>query len=113
MFSFIACFTTSSPGSDIPGVPASVINPIFLPSFNKFINVSVLVSGVGIIEGEIVFDFPNTLYVEKGLSVNDKGEILFVGGSGTSKNEHLYKYAEGTVTLVDDSLKTCDFINIE
>lgn len=61
----------------------------------------------------LVFDFPNTLYVEKGLSVNDKGEILFVGGSGTSKNEHLYKYAEGTVTLVDDSLKTCDFINIE
>ena len=61
----------------------------------------------------LVFDFPNTLYVEKGLSVNDKGEILFVGGSGTSKNEHLYKYAEGTVTLVDDSLKTRDFINIE
>ena len=61
----------------------------------------------------LVFDFPNALHVEKGLSVNDNGEILFVGGDGRSKNEHLYKYAEGTVTLVDDSLKTCDFINID
>ena len=25
------CFTNSSPGSDIPGVPASVINAIFTP----------------------------------------------------------------------------------
>ena len=34
----IACFTISSPGSDIPGVPASEINAIFSPSFNLSIN---------------------------------------------------------------------------
>ena len=31
---FIACLTISSPGSEIPGVPASETNAIFCPSNN-------------------------------------------------------------------------------
>ena len=41
---FIHCFTISSPGSDIPGVPASVINAIFLLSNNFSINNSLFIS---------------------------------------------------------------------
>ena len=33
----IACFIKSSPGSDIPGIPASLIKAIFSPSNNLFI----------------------------------------------------------------------------
>ena len=36
----IAFFTISSPGSDIPGVPASVTRAIFSPFFNLSINTS-------------------------------------------------------------------------
>ena len=60
----------------------------------------------------LLFDFPNILYAEKGLSVNENGEILFVGSSGNNKDEHLYKYYDNSVVLVCDTIKSCNFINI-
>ena len=36
----IASFTISSPGSEIPGVPASYTSAIFFPSIILFINIS-------------------------------------------------------------------------
>ena len=46
IFSSIAFFITSSPGSQIPGVPASDTNAIFSPLFNFSINLSLLVSSL-------------------------------------------------------------------
>ena len=47
---FISCsihfFITISPGSHIPGVPASETNAIFFPSFNSFINSSDFISSL-------------------------------------------------------------------
>ena len=60
----------------------------------------------------LIFDFPNILYVDKGLSVNEDGEILFIGSAGEDKKEYIYKYSDGTVTLVDKDIDTCNFINI-
>ena len=60
----------------------------------------------------LIFDFPNILYVDKGLSVNEDGEILFIGSAGEDKKEYIYKYSDGTVTLVDEDIDTCNFINI-
>lgn len=60
----------------------------------------------------LLFDFPNKLYVEKGLSVNENGEILFVGSSGKSSDQHVYKYSDNSVVLVCDTIKSCNFINI-
>ena len=42
IFSFIASFTITSPGSEIPGVPASDTRAIVLPLFIRFINSSIL-----------------------------------------------------------------------
>ncbi|WP_300888241.1 hypothetical protein [uncultured Clostridium sp.] len=60
----------------------------------------------------LIFDFPNVVYAEKGLSVNENGEILFVGSTSSGQSEHLYKYSNGTVILVNDNIKNCNFIDI-
>ena len=52
------------------------------------------------------------LYAEKGLSVNEAGEILFVGSNSNGQSEHVYKYSDGTVVLVSDDITNCNFINI-
>ena len=46
IFSSIAFFAITSPGSEIPGVPASETTAIFLPSFNLFIKKSSLSSSL-------------------------------------------------------------------
>lgn len=60
----------------------------------------------------LVFDFPSVLYGEKGLSVNESGEILFVGSASNGQSEHVYKYSDGSVVLVSDNITNCNFINI-
>lgn len=60
----------------------------------------------------LIFDFPNVVYAEKGLSVNENGEILFVGSTSSGQSEHLYKYSNGTVILVNDNIKNCNFIDV-
>ena len=60
----------------------------------------------------LVFDFPSVLYAEKGLSVNEAGEILFVGSVSNEKKEHVYKYSDGSVVLVSNYITNCNFINI-
>ena len=46
IFSCIHFFITISPGSHIPGVPASETNAIFFPFFNSFINSSDFISSL-------------------------------------------------------------------
>ena len=60
----------------------------------------------------LLFDFPSKIYAEKGLSVNEKGEILFVGNNGSNNEQHIYKYSDNSVILVCDTIKNCNFINI-
>lgn len=60
----------------------------------------------------LLFDFPSVLYAEKGLSVNEAGEILFVGSASNGQPEHVYKYSDGAVDLVSDDITNCNFINI-
>ena len=49
---------------------------------------------------------------QKGLSVNEAGEILFVGSNSNGQSEHVYKYSDGSVVLVSDDITNCNFINI-
>lgn len=60
----------------------------------------------------LLFDFPNVLYAEKGLSVTEADEILFVGSASNEKKEHVYKYSDGSVVLVSNDITNCNFINI-
>lgn len=89
----------------------SINNKLYLLGKIKNNNYSIYELDNGVIK-RLLFDFPNVLYAEKGLSVNEAGEILFVGSSSNEKSEHVYKYSDGSVILVSDDIKNCNFINI-
>lgn len=89
----------------------SIDGKIYLLGRVKNNNYSIYEIDNGIIK-RLLFDFPSVLYAEKGLSVNEAGEILFVGSTGNNQSQNIYKYSNGSVALVLDTLKSCDFINI-
>lgn len=89
----------------------SVNNKLYLLGRVKNNNYSIYELDNGKIR-RLIFDFPSVVYAEKGLSVNEEGEILFMGSTPSGQSEYLYKYSNGTVTLVNDSIKNCNFIDI-
>jgi len=50
----------------------------------------------------LVFDFPNVVKTEKGLTIDENGNILFVGSNvGNSNEEQIYTYTQdGSITSV-------------
>ena len=89
----------------------SVNDKLYLLGKVKNNNYSIYEFDNGVIK-RLVFDFPSVLYAEKGLSVNEAGEILFVGSVSNEKKEHVYKYSDGSVALVSNDITNCNFINI-
>ena len=89
----------------------SVNDKLYLLGKVKNNNYSIYEFNNGVIK-RLVFDFPSVLYAEKGLSVNEAGEILFVGSVSNEKKEHVYKYSDGSVALVSNYITNCNFINI-
>ncbi|MDU2122061.1 MAG: hypothetical protein E7E64_05940 [Clostridium celatum] len=89
----------------------SVNDKLYLLGKVKNNNYSIYEFDNGVIK-RLVFDFPSVLYAEKGLSVNESNEILFVGSSSNEKKEHVYKYSDGSVALVSNDITNCNFINI-
>lgn len=89
----------------------SVNDKLYLLGKVKNNNYSIYEFDNGVIK-RLVFDFPSVLYAEKGLSVNEAGEILFVGNVSNEKKEHVYKYSDGSVALVSNYITNCNFINI-
>lgn len=53
----------------------------------------------------LIYDFPSIVKSEKGLSVDENGNILFIGSkSGLSSEEQIYQYSsDGTVSLVENT----------
>ncbi len=53
----------------------------------------------------LVYDFPATVNVEKGLSLDDNGDVLFIGSKdGGTSEEQIYKYSsDGTVSLIQNT----------
>lgn len=58
----------------------------------------------------LVYDFPKIINLEKGLSKDSNGNILFVGGDDTSI-EKLYKCEDGTISTLDADKGTYYFID--
>lgn len=89
----------------------SVNNKLYLLGRVKNNSYSIYEIDNGIIK-RLIFDFPSVIYAERGLSVNESGEILFVGSNSNGKSEQLYKYSDGSVILAYNTIKSCNFINI-
>ncbi|MDO5516890.1 MAG: hypothetical protein Q4F66_05000 [Clostridium sp.] len=53
----------------------------------------------------VVYDFPAVVNAQKGLSVDESGNILFIGSkNGETSEEQIYKYSnDGTVSLVQNT----------
>ncbi len=59
----------------------------------------------------LVFDFPSIVEVDKGLSIDKNGEILFIGKDDSSKKKAVYSCSEDkTISLVSDKASDYDFI---
>lgn len=61
----------------------------------------------------LVFDFPAIVITEKGLTIDDNGNVLFIGrNSGNSKEEQVYTYTlDGSVSAV--SKNSTDYVFLE
>ncbi|MGG7143674.1 hypothetical protein ACQPVP_09435 [Clostridium nigeriense] len=58
----------------------------------------------------LVYDFPKIINLEKGLSKDSSGNILFIGGDDT-RIEKLYKCEDGTISTLDVETGTYNFID--
>ncbi|AOR23927.1 hypothetical protein [Clostridium taeniosporum] len=59
----------------------------------------------------IVYDFPSIVEVNKGISISENGDILFIGKDTNSKNKAVYSCsADNTISLVSDKADDYYFI---
>jgi len=58
----------------------------------------------------LVYDFPKIINLEKGLSKDSSGNILFIGGDDT-RIEKLYKCEDGAISTLDVDTGTYNFID--
>lgn len=54
----------------------------------------------------LIYDFPNIIHMEKGLSCDENGNLLFIGGTDSFDKENVYIYEDGYIkSLTSDNLK--------
>lgn len=61
----------------------------------------------------LIFDFPTTVRIDKGLKIDENGDILFIGSNEENLNEQqVYKYSEdGTTSVV--SKNAIDYVFLD
>lgn len=54
----------------------------------------------------LIYDFPNIIHMEKGLSCDEEGNLLFIGGTDSFDKENIYICEDGYVkSVTNDNLK--------
>ncbi|MGL5378717.1 hypothetical protein [Clostridium sp.] len=61
----------------------------------------------------LIFDFPSIIHLDKGLSSDDEGNILFIGSIDSFNNENIYKYADESITAITDTDFKYNFVKIK
>lgn len=61
----------------------------------------------------LIFDFPSIIHLDKGLSSDDEGNILFIGSIDSFNNENIYKYADESITAITDTDLKYNFVKIK
>ena len=61
----------------------------------------------------IIYDFPNIIHMEKGLSHDEKGNILFIGSTDSFEKENIYIYEDGYVKVVTNGNLKYYFVDIK
>ena len=60
----------------------------------------------------IVYDFPSSINIEKGLSINENGELMFMGLTNNKKSE-IFNYSDDGIALISKSEGEYNFINVK
>lgn len=54
----------------------------------------------------VIYDFPSIIHLEKGLSYDENGNILFIGGTDSFEKEKIYTYDNGYIkSLTNEDVK--------
>lgn len=61
----------------------------------------------------LIYDFPNIIHLEKGLSYDENGNILFIGSADSFEKENIYIYEDGYVKALTRENSKYNFVNIE
>lgn len=60
----------------------------------------------------LIFNFPVYIHFEKGISITDDNEILFIGNNDGSSDDNVYCYSNNTISLKDSKLNDYTFIKV-
>ena len=61
----------------------------------------------------LIYDFPNLIHLEKGLSSDSNGNILFVGSTDSFEKENIYIYEDGYVKSMTNDNAKYYFVDIQ
>lgn len=61
----------------------------------------------------LVYDFPNIVHLEKGLSCDENGELLFIGSIDSFDKENIYKYENGYIKSITNDNSKYYFVNVK
>lgn len=61
----------------------------------------------------LIYDFPNLIHLEKGLSSDSSGNILFVGSTDSFEKENIYIYEDGYVKSMTNDNAKYYFVDIQ
>ncbi|MGL5354177.1 MAG: hypothetical protein ACRDA5_12770 [Clostridium sp.] len=61
----------------------------------------------------LIYDFPNIIHLEKGLSCDEDGNILFIGGTDSFDKENIYVFDNGYVKALSNEELKYYFVDIE
>lgn len=62
-------------------------------------------------EKRMIFDYPSSIEAEKGIGVDDTGNLLIIGANKDQKQQEIYRCAcDGTISLIKESSEEYNFV---
>lgn len=63
-------------------------------------------------EKRMIFDYPSSIELEKGIGIDDTGNLLIIGANKDQKQEEIYRCSsDGAISLLKESSKDYNFVN--
>lgn len=60
----------------------------------------------------LIYDFPSIINIQKGIAADINGDIMFIGGRDNIKEQYIYKYSKGNVSIITKEGGDYNFIEI-
>lgn len=60
----------------------------------------------------LVYSFPSSIDLKKGLSIDSNGNILFIGSNSNENNQEVFSYKDESISIVSNKEGKYDFIKV-